>query len=156
MISDVSFSKEQGQCDITFNSLPGKFEAGTPDTSGIVGLGAVVKYLEQIGQKEVLAHERLLTNYAIKRMRELKNVIIYGHSDESSSSGIIPFNVAGLSSPDVALFLDNYGIAIRSGFHCAQPLHQFFKLQSSARASFYIYNTFEEIDRFVDILRQAA
>jgi cysteine desulfurase/selenocysteine lyase len=157
MISDVSFNKETERCDIVFNILPGKFEAGTPDIACIVGLGAAVKYLEQIGQKEVLAHERLLTNYAIKRMRELKNVVIYGHSDdESLSSGIVPFNVEGLSSHDVALFLDNYGIAIRSGFHCAQPLHQIFKLQSSARASFYIYNTIEEIDRFVDILRKVV
>ena len=154
MISDVSFNKAQEQCDIAFNSLPEKSEAGTPDISGIVGLGAAVKYLEQIGQNEVLEHERLLTNYAIKRMRELKKVVIYGHSDESLSCGIIPFNVEGLSSHDVALFLDNYGIAIRSGFHCAQPLHQTFKLQSSARASFYLYNTFEEINRFVDILKQ--
>ena len=89
-------------------------------------------------------------------MRELKNVVIYGHSDESLSSGIIPFNVEGLSSHDVALFLDNYGVAIRSGFHCAQPLHQVFKLQSTARASFYIYNTLEEIDRFADILRKVV
>jgi cysteine desulfurase/selenocysteine lyase len=87
-------------------------------------------------------------------MREFKKVAIYGHGDESLSSGIIPFGVEGLSSHDVALFLDNYGIAIRSGFHCAQPLHQVFKLQSSARASFYIYNTVKEIDRFVDVLGQ--
>ena len=156
MISDVSFNKEEGRCDIAFNSLPGKFEAGTPDISGIVGLGAAVKYLEQIGQKEVLEHDRLLTNYAIKRMRELSNVVIYGHSNESLSCGIIPFNVEGLSSHDAALFMDNYGIAIRSGFHCAQPLHQIFKLQSSARASFYLYNTFEEIDRFVDVLSKVV
>ncbi len=156
MISDVSFNKEQSQCNITFNSLPGKFEAGTPDISGIVGLGAAVKYLEQIGLKEVQEHERQLTDYAIKRMRELKNVVIYGHSEKTLSSGIIPFNVEGLSSHDVALFLDNYGIEIRSGFHCAQPLHEIFKLQSSARASFYLYNTFDEIDRFVDILSKVV
>lgn len=154
MISNVSFNKERGQCDIDFNSLPGKFEAGTPDISGIIGLGAAVKYLEQIGSNEVMEHERLLTSYAIKQMGELKKVAIYGHGYESLNSGIIPFNVEGSSSHDVALFLDNYGIAIRSGFHCAQPMHQVFKLQSSARASFYIYNTFEEIDRFVNVLRQ--
>ena len=156
MISDVSFNKDQEKCGIAFAGLPGKFEAGTPDTSGIIGLGAAVDYLEHIGQKEVLEHERLLTEYAIKRMSEFKRVVIYGHDDGSSSSGIIPFNVEGLSSHEVALFMDNYGIAIRSGFHCAQPLHQAFKVQSSARASFYIYNTFEEIDRFVDVLRQVA
>jgi len=156
MISDVSFNKERRQCDIAINSLPGKFEAGTPDISGIVGLGAAVKYLEKIGLKEVLEHERRLTNYAIKRMGKLKKVVTYGHTNETLSSGIIPFNVEGLSSHDVALFMDNYGIAIRSGFHCAQPLHQIFKLQSSARTSFYIYNTFEEIDRFMDVLTQIS
>jgi len=155
MISDVSFNKERRQCEIAFNSLPGKFEAGTPDITGTVGLGAAVEYLERIGLNEVLEHERRLTDYAIKKMSELEKVAIYRHSGKSLSSGIIPFNVADLSSHDVALFLDNYGIAIRSGFHCAQPLHQIFKLQSSARASFYIYNTFEEIDRFVDVLRKA-
>jgi len=156
MISDVSFKTEEQQCNISFSVPPGKFEAGTPDTSGIVGLGAAVDYLQELGQKEVLNHERLLKRYALKRIRELKKVVVYGHSDESSSTGIVAFNVEGLSSHDVALFLDNYGIEIRSGFHCAQPLHQVFKLQSSARASFYVYNTSEEIDRFVDALRQIA
>ena len=156
MISDVSFDKEREQCNVSFNVLPEKFEAGTPDTSGIIGLGAAVDYLQKIGQKEILNHERLLKSYAVKRMSELKKVVVYGQSDESSSTGIVAFNVEGLSSHDVALFLDNYGIEIRSGFHCAQPLHQVFKLQSSARASLYVYNTFEEIDRFVDTLRQIA
>jgi cysteine desulfurase/selenocysteine lyase len=154
MISGVSFNEAQGQCDVAFTNLPYKFEAGTPDTSGIVGLGAACDYLEKIGQKQVSEHERLLTDYALKRMREFKKIVVYGHSDESLSGGIISFGVEGLSSHDVALFFDNYGIAIRSGFHCAQPLHQVFNLQSSARASFYLYNTFEEIDRFVDVLRQ--
>jgi cysteine desulfurase/selenocysteine lyase len=99
-------------------------------------------------------HEKQLTEYAIKKMQELKNITIYGHGDASLSGGIVPFIVEGLSSHDIALFLDNFGIAIRSGFHCAQPLHQFFGLQSSARVSFYLYNTFGEIDRFVDVLGQ--
>ena len=80
--------------------------------------------------------------------------MLYGTSDHSLKCGIMPFGIAGLSSHDVAIFLDNYGIMIRSGFHCAQPLHQIFKLQSSARASFYIYNTREEIDRFTEVLKE--
>ena len=79
---------------------------------------------------------------------------IYGPKDASVKCGIIPFDVDGLGSHDVALFLDGYGIMIRSGFHCAQPLHEKFKLKSSARASFYVYNTREEIDRFVDVLKE--
>jgi cysteine desulfurase / selenocysteine lyase len=154
MINTVSFDEGQAQCNIAYNDLPWKFEAGTPDISGIVGLGAAVKYLEEIGQSEIMSHEQLLTDYALKRMRELRNVVVYGHSDESLSCGIISFSVEGLSSHDIALFMDNFGIAIRSGYHCAQPLHKVFKLQSSARASFYLYNTLGEIDRFVDVLGQ--
>ena len=81
-------------------------------------------------------------------------LLLYGTSDPSLKCGIIPFGIAGLSSHDVALFLDNYGIMIRSGFHCAQPLHKILELQSSARASFYIYNTREEVDRFTEVLKE--
>jgi cysteine desulfurase/selenocysteine lyase len=115
---------------------------------------AAVKYLEKISMVEVLKHEKLLTDYAVKRMKECSKVTLHGPTDLSLKCGIMPFSVEGLSSHDVALFFDNYGIMIRSGFHCAQPLHQVFKLQSSARASFYIYNTREEIDRFAEVLKE--
>jgi cysteine desulfurase/selenocysteine lyase len=154
MIKEVSFSQGKEQCDITWNDPPWKFEAGTPNICGGIALMEAVKYLERIGMAEVLKHERLLTEYAVKRMQECGKAKIYGPSDLSAKCGIIPFTVDGLSSHDVALFFDNYGIMIRSGFHCAQPLHQIFKLQSSARASFYIYNTREEIDRFIEILKE--
>jgi cysteine desulfurase/selenocysteine lyase len=156
MINSVSFDAEQQQCDINYNVLPDKFEAGTPDTSGIIGLGAAIDYLQAIGMEEVQKHEASLTDYALKKLRELKKITIYGHGNDAPCSGIIAFNVEGFSSHDLALIMDNYGIAIRSGFHCAQPLHQVFKLQSSARASFYIYNTFKEIDRFFYALEQSA
>jgi cysteine desulfurase/selenocysteine lyase len=136
---------------ITWNDLPWKFEAGTPNVSGAIGLMAAIKYLERIGMDEVFRHEAELNEYAVKRVRECRRVTLYGPLG-ASKCGILPFNVAGLSSHDVALFLDNYGITIRSGYHCAQPLHQSLMLQSSARASFYIYNTREEIDRFVEVL----
>jgi cysteine desulfurase/selenocysteine lyase len=154
MIKEVSFSQEKAQCSISWNAVPWKFEAGTPNICGGIALMEAVKYLERIGMAEVLKHEKVLTEYAIKRMRECRKVTLYGSSDSSLKCGIIPFNVEGLSSHDVALFCDNYGIMIRSGFHCAQPLHQVFKLQSSARASVYIYNTREEIDRFVEVLKE--
>ncbi|HEX9862265.1 MAG TPA: cysteine desulfurase [Candidatus Bathyarchaeia archaeon] len=154
MIKEVSFSQEKAQCNISWNALPWKFEAGTPNICGGIALMEAVKYLEHIGMAEVLKHEKALTEYAVKRMRECRKVTLYGSSDLSLKCGIIPFNVEGLSSHDVALFCDNYGIMIRSGFHCAQPLHQVFKLQSSARASFYIYNTREEIDQFVEVLKE--
>jgi cysteine desulfurase/selenocysteine lyase len=87
-------------------------------------------------------------------MKERSKVTIYGPSNLSEKLGIIPFAVEGLSSHDVALFFDNYGIMMRSGFHCAQPLHEFFNLHSSARISFYIYNTTQEVDRFIEILKE--
>ena len=154
MIKDVSFSQKREGCDITWNDPPWKFEAGTPDVCGGIALMEAIKYLERIGMTEVLKHEKLLTEYAVKRMQECSKVKLYGPRNLSSKCGIIPFTVEGSSSHDVALFFDTYGIMMRSGFHCAQPLHQVLKLQSSARASFYIYNTREEIDRFIEVLKE--
>jgi len=154
MIKEVSFAAGREQCDISLNDPPWKFEAGTPDISGAIGLMEAVKYLEKIGMDQVLGHECMLTGYAIQRMRECSKIILHGPTDTSIKCGIIPFSVQGLSSHDVALLFDNYGIMIRSGYHCAQPLHQVFKLQSSARASFYIYNTQDEVDRFVEVLKE--
>ena len=155
MIKEVSVNQKTGQCGISWNDPPWKFEAGTPNIAGGVGLGAAIGYLENIGMAKVLSHEKMLTEHAMKRMQECCTKLrLYGTTDTSMKCGIIPFGVDGLSSHDVALFLDNYGVMIRSGFHCAQPLHEVFKLQSSARASFYIYNTREEIDRFIEILQE--
>ena len=154
MISDVSFKKEKGHCDITWNDPPWKFEAGTPDICGGIALMEAIKYLEKIGLHEVFKHESLLTEHALNRMQEFTKVTVHGPTNLSSKCGIVPFTVEGFSSHDIALFFDNYGIMIRSGFHCAQPLHQFFNLQSSARASFYIYNTREEVDRFIEVLKE--
>jgi cysteine desulfurase/selenocysteine lyase len=154
MIKEVAFTQGKG-CSIIWNDPPWKFEAGTPNICGAVGLAEAVKYLEAVGMDEVLNHEKALTKYAVERMKECSKVTIYGSSDLSKKCGIIPFSVKGLSSHDVALICDNYGIMIRSGFHCAQPLHQqVLKLPSSDRASFYIYNTKEEIDRFVEVLKE--
>ena len=154
MIREVSFNPVTRRCSITWNDLPWKFEAGTPNVCGGVGLMEAVRYLKKLGMENVNAHECMLTEYAMQRMQECQKVKIYGPKDASVKCGIIPFNVEGLSSHDVALFLDNYGIMIRSGFHCAQPLHEIFKLKSSARASFYVYNTREEVDRFIEVLKE--
>jgi cysteine desulfurase/selenocysteine lyase len=154
MIREVSFNQTTKRCSITWNDLPWKFEAGTPNICGGVGLMEAVKYLRKLGMENVKAHECMLTEYAMRRMQECQKVKVYGPKDASAKCGIIPFNIEGLSSHDVALFLDNYGIMIRSGFHCTQPLHELFKLKSSARASFYIYNTREEVDRFIQVLKE--
>jgi cysteine desulfurase/selenocysteine lyase len=153
MIKEVEFS--QGGCSISLNDLPWKFEAGTPNISGTIGLGEAVKYLQSLGMDDIQSHEKDLTRYAFERLRECSKITIHGSMDLTKRCGIISFSVEGLSSHDVALICDNYGIMIRSGYHCAQPLHQeILKLHSSARASFYIYNTREEIDRFVEVLKE--
>ncbi|MEM3774814.1 MAG: aminotransferase class V-fold PLP-dependent enzyme, partial [Candidatus Bathyarchaeia archaeon] len=138
----------------TWNDLPWKFEAGTPNICGGVGLMAAIKYLKNLGMENVKAHECALTEYAIKRLQECEKVKVYGPKDVKAKCGIVPFNLEGFDSHDLALLLDAYGIMIRSGFHCAQPLHQRFGLKSSARASFYIYNTEEEIDKLVEALKE--
>lgn len=155
MIREVSFNRKTGSCSTTWNALPWKFEAGTPNTEGAVGLMAAVKYLKHLGMENVKKHEQSLTEYALPRMLNCSgSVEVYGIKNISAKSGIIPFGVKGLSSHDVALFLDNYGIMVRSGFHCAQPLHELLKLSSSTRASFYVYNTQKEIDRFIEVLKE--
>lgn len=155
MVSKVFFDSMVNRCSIDWNVLPWKFEAGTPNISGAIGLAEAVRYLKRIGMKQVKVHEELLTEHAQNIMREsCKTVEIYGTEDVKAKCGIIPFNLGSSSSHDAALFLDNYGIMIRSGFHCAQPLHEKLGLNSSARASFYIYNTREEIDRFVEVLEE--
>lgn len=153
MIKEVEFIREG--CSLTWNEVPWKFEAGTPNVGGAVGLGAAVEYLQRLGMDNVLRHEKDLTKYALERLKECGKVTVYGTGDLSKRCGIIPFSVKDISSHDVALICDNYGIMIRSGYHCAQPLHQeILKLHSSDRASFYLYNTKEEIDRFVEVLKE--
>jgi cysteine desulfurase/selenocysteine lyase len=155
MIKEVVFSQDKNECRISWNELPWKFEAGTPNIAGAIGLGVAINYLENLGMSDIFDHEKSLTAHASERMKETGKIQIYGPSDLTKKLGIIPFGVKGLSSHDVALFFDNYGIMIRSGYHCAQPLHQeALNLQSSARASFYVYNTKEEINRFIEILQE--
>jgi cysteine desulfurase/selenocysteine lyase len=154
MIKGVTFSTMTRRCSVSLNDLPWKFEGGTPNICGGIGLMAAVKYLKSVGMENVKEHEEILTEYAIGRMQECEKIKIYGPEDASVKCGILPFGIEGLSSHDVALFLDSYGIMIRSGFHCAQPLHEKLRLKSSARASFYIYNTREEIDRLIEALKE--
>lgn len=141
MISKVTLSKT------SWNELPWKFEAGTPDAAAAAGLMAAVEYLEKIGMDKVRTHEIELTRYAIKKLSEIGEVEIYGSLDARKRGGVIAFNVGPVHAHDVASILDSEGIAIRSGHHCAQPLMNFLGIESAARASFYIYNTKEEIDK---------
>ena len=153
MIKSVRCRSPNGNCQIEWHDLPWKFEAGTPNICGGIGLMEAVKYLRRIGMENVQRHERELTEYVLKRFGEFEKVKFYGPKDASLKCGIIPFNIDGMNPHDVALMLDSFGIMVRSGYHCAEPLHRRLGIKGSARASFYIYNTKEEIDRFIEVLR---
>lgn len=135
-----------------WNEIPYRFEAGTPNIEGAIGLGAAVDYLNSIGMEEVRKHEVELLSYALEKLKD--EVRIYGPLDAEKRTGLISFNVPGVHPHDVATILDEEGIAIRSGHHCAQPVHDRLGLESSARASFYLYNTKEEVDRLVEAIKK--
>lgn len=130
----------------TWAEVPHKFEAGTPNIAGVIGLSAAVDYLKGVGMENVRSHELGLIKHALTRLAEIEGIEIYGPKDAKKRTGVVTFNIPGLSSIDLCSFLDEYGIALRSGFHCAQPLHESLGILPSARASFALYNKKEEID----------
>ncbi|MGZ0086980.1 cysteine desulfurase [Caldibacillus thermoamylovorans] len=138
--------------DSTWKELPWKFEGGTPIIAGAIGLGAAIDFLEQVGLDAVAAHEHELAQYALERMAEIEGVTVYGPKERA---GLVTFNIDGVHPHDVATVLDAEGIAIRAGHHCAQPLMKWLDVTATARASFYLYNTKEEIDRFIAALQKA-
>ncbi|SFJ17803.1 MULTISPECIES: cysteine desulfurase SufS [unclassified Bacillus (in: firmicutes)] len=133
----------------TWKELPWKFEAGTPIIANAIGLGAAIDFLEEIGLDHIEKHEHELAQYALERLSEVDGVTIYG---PKKRAGLVTFNVDEVHPHDVATVLDVEGIAVRAGHHCAQPLMKWLKASSTARASFYLYNTKEEIDTFVEAL----
>ena len=144
MISTVSLEST------TFNVVPRKFEAGTPNVAGGIGLAAAVRYLQAIGMDAVRAHEKKLLACAIGRIKELKGVTLYGLEDLDHRSGVLSFNIDRVHPHDVAQVMDGLGIAVRSGDHCGQPLMKELGIKGGVRASFYLYNTEAEIDRFIE------
>ena len=147
MILSVSFDKT------TYNALPYKFEAGTPNISGAIGLGAAVDFLQSLDLPAVHAHEHSLLEYATAKLGEIDGLTIIGTAREKAS--LISFVVAGVHPHDLGTILDEDGIAVRTGHHCAMPVMEFFKLPATARASFALYNTFDEIDRLAAALPRA-
>ncbi|MGF9965297.1 cysteine desulfurase SufS [Bacillus rhizoplanae] len=133
----------------TWKELPWKFEAGTPIIGNAIGLGAAIDFLEEIGLDNIEKHEHELAQYALERLSEVDGVTIYGPKHRA---GLVTFNIDDVHPHDVATVLDVEGIAVRAGHHCAQPLMKWLKASSTARASFYLYNTKEEIDTFVEAL----
>ncbi len=146
MISEVRFS------GTTFNELPYKFEAGTPNVTGVIGLGAAIDYLLEAGFENISAHEQDLLKYATGKLQTIPGMKIYGES--KNKSGVISFNVEGIHSFDLGTMLDKMGIAVRTGHHCADPVMQHFNIPGTVRMSFGIYNTRDEIDAFIKALEK--
>lgn len=147
MIEDVTIEKA------IWAEIPWKFEAGTPHIAGGIALGIAADYLKSIGMEKVFEHEKKLTSYCLEKMKEIDEVEIYGPSPEKRV-GVISFNIKGADFHDVAGMLDSEGICARSGRHCVHPLLNFLGIEGSVRISFYIYNTIEEIDRFIEVLKR--
>ncbi|EAG5528121.1 cysteine desulfurase [Listeria monocytogenes] len=139
--------------DSTWKELPWKFEAGTPIIGGAIALGAAIDYLAEVGLGNIHAHEQALASYAMEEMSKIEGITIYGPKDASKRCGLVTFNLEGAHPHDIATILDEDGVAIRAGHHCAQPLMKWLDVSSTARASFYIYNTKEEIDALIDGLK---
>ncbi len=148
--------REVHKYETTWNDLPYKFEAGTPNIADVVGLGAAIDYLEKIGMDKIREHEIELTQYALDKFSKIKGIKIYGTKDISKRGGVISFNFADIHPHDLAQIIDEEGIAVRSGHHCAQVLMERLNVAATTRASFYIYNTKEDIDSLINSLEKAA
>lgn len=144
-----------GLYESTWKELPWKFEGGTPIIAGAVGLGAAIDYLEEIGLDNIERHEHELATYALERFKDIEGLTIYGPLNAEQRAGVITFNLEEVHPHDLATVLDMNGIAVRAGHHCAQPLMKWLEVSSTARASFYVYNTKEDVDRLVEGLQIA-
>ncbi|GAB4326309.1 MAG: cysteine desulfurase [Candidatus Sumerlaeia bacterium] len=149
MISEVELDRA------TWNTPPWKFEAGTPNIAGVIAFGAAIDYLQRTGLANIHRHEQRLMEYALDKMLSLNWVTIYGPKAPEDRSGLITFTVKDIHPHDLSTILDHCGVAIRAGHHCAQPLHSLMGVSSTARASFYLYNDFGDIDALIDSLKEA-
>jgi len=146
MIADV------GLYDASWKELPWKFEGGTPIIAGAIGLGAAIDFLEQIGLDVIEAHDKQLTSYAVEQMKQIEHLTMYG--PEEGRFGLVTFNLGKIHPHDLATVLDTYGVAIRAGHHCCQPLMRHFGASATARASFYLYNTEADVEQFLFALNK--
>ncbi|MGH9999456.1 MAG: cysteine desulfurase [Nitrosopumilaceae archaeon] len=147
--------REVHKYNTTWNDLPYKFEAGTPNIADVIGFSAALDYLENIGMDKVREHEIELTKYALDKISAVKGIKLYGTPDMKKRGGVISFNLGDIHPHDLATIIDEDGIAIRSGHHCAQVLMERLDVSATSRASFYIYNTKEEVDVFIRSLNRA-
>ncbi|MFL2593063.1 MAG: aminotransferase class V-fold PLP-dependent enzyme [Flavobacteriaceae bacterium] len=148
MIDEVSFEKT------SYAELPNKFEAGTPNIAGVIASGVALDYVNQIGLKNIKEYEDYLLNYATSKLKEIEGMKIYGESKYKTS--VISFNIGEIHPYDIGSLIDNLGIAVRTGQHCAQPIMDFFKIPGTVRISFCFYNTTEEIDTLINALKKAS
>lgn len=139
-----------GLYESSWKELPWKFEGGTPIIAGAIGLGAAIDFLQEIGLDNILEHEHKLAAYTLEKMSTIEGISIYGPKDAEKRAGVVTFNLSDVHPHDVATVLDAEGIAVRAGHHCAQPLMKWLDVSATARASFYLYNTEEDIDRLVE------
>jgi cysteine desulfurase/selenocysteine lyase len=138
---------------VTYAAPPHRFEAGTPPIVQAIGLGAALRYIESVGRNNIAAHEARLAGYAHERLRRMNSLRIYGEA--KGKGAIVAFNMAGAHPHDVSTVIDRAGVAVRAGTHCAQPLLARFGTTATCRASFAMYNTFEEVDRLAEALEKA-
>jgi len=148
--------REVHKYESTWNDLPYKFEAGTPNVADVIGFSAAIDYLSEIGMDNVRNHEIELTKYALEKMSNIKGITIYGTKDISKRGGVISFNFHDVHPHDVATIIDREGIAIRSGHHCAQVLMERLDVAATNRASFYIYTTKDDIDKLIESLDKVS
>lgn len=140
--------------DSTWAELPQKFEAGTPNIAGAIGLAAAMDYLEEVGMENIYNHEQELVDYVLNKLKDVDGISIYGPTEAALRSGVITFNIDGVHPHDVATAMDMEGVAIRAGHHCAQPLMKYINQPATARASFYLYNTKADADKFVEAIQK--
>jgi len=149
MIKEVHFEES------TYADLPYKFEAGTPNICGGIAFGVTIDYIQQLGMEAIATHEHKLLEYAIAKLQNIEGITLYGNDDLSKRTAVISFNLQNIHPYDVGVILDQFGIAVRTGHHCTQPIMDFYCIPGTVRASFAVYNTFEEIDTFVEAVKKA-
>jgi cysteine desulfurase/selenocysteine lyase len=147
--------KEVHKYETRYNDLPFKFEGGTPNIADVIGYGAAIDYLNNLGMDKVREHEIDLTKYALDTISGVKGITLYGPPDPQDRGGVVSFNIGDIHPHDLATIMNDHGVAIRSGHHCAQVLMERLDVAATSRASFYIYNTKEEIDTFIGALHEA-
>jgi cysteine desulfurase/selenocysteine lyase len=145
----ISIVEREGS---TWAPLPHKFEAGTPNIAGAVGLGAAVEWLSHFDRSAILEHERALSAYTMERLAEMGGIRVFGPARVAERSGVVSFTMEGTHPHDIATILDSHGVAVRAGHHCAQLVMQRYGTAATARASFYVYNTHDDVDRLVEAL----